>query len=239
MGDNLKSFNVSFISRYPSEDERLFIGGYYRIRVQSIRLTQTKQNFESFIAPLYYLDAMLTGVLIGFKYPKNAKGVIEHLFKYVLGQNPQPKMDKYLYETFDAFVQNKEHIIIDSFSLQRATESMCKLIMHSLVGRDDNKYKNDNDKTNLVRSELAAIFPKAKAVHIDAGSGTSQFSFSLIGFLSVLQISEWQKITIKGTWLSDLWKSPKRAFIEKEYESKNYKILFDEEEEENVLTITL
>merc|ERR1712228_902760 len=29
--DNLRAFNVSFISRYPSEDERLFIGGFHRI----------------------------------------------------------------------------------------------------------------------------------------------------------------------------------------------------------------
>merc|ERR1712228_217179 len=59
--DYLRSFNVSFISRYPSEDERLFNGGYYRIRVQSIKLLETKQNFAPFIAPLYYLDAMITG----------------------------------------------------------------------------------------------------------------------------------------------------------------------------------
>merc|ERR1712228_605586 len=92
-GDNdpLRSFNVSFISRYPSEDERLFIGGFWRIRVQSVKLLETKQNFAEFIAPLYYLDEMLTGAnMTELKYPKNAKGVIKHLFKYKLGQNPEP-----------------------------------------------------------------------------------------------------------------------------------------------------
>merc|ERR1712228_1144662 len=111
--DYLRSFNVSFISRYPSEDERLFIGGFWRIRVQSIKLLETKQNFESFIATLYYLDAMITGAVRFPKYPKNAKGVINHLFKYKLGQNPEPKMDSYLYETFDGYTRNKEHIIIN------------------------------------------------------------------------------------------------------------------------------
>merc|ERR1712228_1128220 len=131
----LRSFNVSFISRFPSEDERLFIGGYERIRVQSIRLTQTKQNFASFIAPLYYLDTMVCGAELQYakvKIDKNAKGVIDHLFKYKLGQNPEPKMDNYLYETFDGFIRNKEHIVITLWSLNRAKESMCKLIMHSI-----------------------------------------------------------------------------------------------------------
>merc|ERR1712228_275530 len=124
--DLLRSFNVSFISRYPSEDERLFIGGYQRIRVQSIKLLDTKQNFAQFIAPLYYLDAMLTAKLFmsSLNPGKNAKGIIEHLFKYKLGQNPEPKMDSYLYETFDGYTRNKEHIMINFYNLRNAKESM-------------------------------------------------------------------------------------------------------------------
>merc|ERR1712228_858688 len=98
--------------------------------------------------------------------------------------------------------------------------------MHSI--ERGNKLKDEKDKTNLVRCELAHIFQKAKTVHIDAGSDDCQYSFSLIGFLSVLQASEWQNVTIKGKWISDLWKSSKRASIEKEYQSKNYQMEYDD-----------
>merc|ERR1712228_305280 len=215
-----RAFNVSFISRFHSEDERLFIGGFWRIRVQSIRLTQTKQNFEAFIQPLYYLDAMLTAKAHMHKLNpgKNAKGVIEHLFKWKMGQNPEPKMDNYLYETFEAFIRNKEHIMIRLYYLEDAKESMYKLIMHSI--EKEIKLRDDLDKTNLVRCDLATIFDKAKTVHIDA----DRYSFSLIGFLSVLQASKWEKVTIEGKWISDLWES-----IRKQYEQQNYRINFGEE----------
>ena len=207
---------------------RLFIGGFWRIRVQSVRLLQTKQNFESFIQPLYYLDAMLTARanMNNLKPGKNAKEVIEHLFKWKLGQNPEPKMDNYLYETFEAFVRNKEHIMIDIEYLSYAKESMYKLIMHSI--EKENKVKDDSDGTNLIRDELATIFQKAKTVHIDAGSACDQCSFSLIGFLSVLQTSKWKKVTIKGKWISDLWKSSKRVSIEKQFGQKNYRTAYDQ-----------
>merc|ERR1712228_462240 len=230
MGDHLRSFNVSFISRYPSEDERLFIGGYYRIRVQSIKLLKTKQNFESFIAPLYYMDAMLTAASKFPKYTKNAKGVIDHLFKYKLGQNPKPRMDNYLYETFDAFIRNKEHIAINLEYLSQAKESMYKLIMHSI--ERNNNLKDDSDKTNLIRPVLAEIFSNVKTIHIEALS----HSFSLVGFLSVLQESEWKQVTITSFsygWISKLWQSSKRESIEKEYQSTNYKI----EQDRGILTI--
>merc|ERR1712228_112101 len=35
--DFLRLFNISWLSRFKDEDERLFIGGFWRIRVQSIR----------------------------------------------------------------------------------------------------------------------------------------------------------------------------------------------------------
>merc|ERR1712228_894972 len=106
---------------------------------------------------------------------KNAKGVINHLFKYKLGQKPEPKMDNYLYETFDGYTQNKEHIEINLWYLSEAKESMRKLIIHSIQ-------KGDNEKTNLLKNDICAIFPNVKTVHIDAANR----SFSLIGFLSVL-----------------------------------------------------
>ena len=219
---------------------RLFIGGHHRIRVQSIRLTQTQQNFASFIGPLYYLDAMTTGSggiietveMYQLNPGKNAKGVIYHLFKYKLGQNPEPKMDKYLYETFDAFVRNKEHIFINLEYLRRAKESMYKLLMHSIEKGDE--FKDDSDETNLIRPACATIFKKTKTLYIVA----SFYSFSLIGFLSVLQLSEWQKVTIAAYWASKLWGSSKRVAIEKEYQSKNYKIAFEKESYKYILTIT-
>eukprot|EP01084_Bolivina_argentea_P211499 359779_1 len=55
-------FDASWLSRYCHEDERLFFGSNFHIRVDSIRLRTTKQNFEVFYHSLYILDCMLNGI---------------------------------------------------------------------------------------------------------------------------------------------------------------------------------
>ena len=77
----LRGFDCSWLSRYKEEDERyellvmlilfilfcllfiyrLFFGGYYRIKIESIRIRRTRQNFETFIYSLWCFDTMITG----------------------------------------------------------------------------------------------------------------------------------------------------------------------------------
>ena len=78
----LRGFDCSIISNYPEEDERytftffsccliartlfclilrLFFGGWYYIKLESIYMTKTNQNFNTIISALSYLDAIITG----------------------------------------------------------------------------------------------------------------------------------------------------------------------------------
>merc|ERR1712228_1016409 len=110
-------------------------------------------------------------------------------------------------------------IMITLYWLRDAKESMRRLIIHSIEEGKD--VKADNDKTNLLKEDIYDIFPNIKTVHVNA----HYYSFSLVGFLSVLQASEWQKVTIEGKWISKLWKASKRASIEKQYESNGFQIM--------------
>eukprot|EP01084_Bolivina_argentea_P070683 128526_1 len=57
----LTGFNCSWLSRYKEEDERLFFGGGYFIKMVSVRIRNTNQNFEEFINVLCYFDIMISG----------------------------------------------------------------------------------------------------------------------------------------------------------------------------------
>eukprot|EP01084_Bolivina_argentea_P135932 239441_1 len=62
VGDaKLRAFGCAFISNYASEDEYLFCGGRFGIKVESIILQRTGWNFEKFIHALFYFDSLLTG----------------------------------------------------------------------------------------------------------------------------------------------------------------------------------
>eukprot|EP01084_Bolivina_argentea_P224095 379015_1 len=60
--NSLSFFDCSWISRYSiEEEERLFIGGAWMIRIESIIVIETKNNYEQQFHALFYLDAMLSG----------------------------------------------------------------------------------------------------------------------------------------------------------------------------------
>ena len=86
---------------------RLFFGGFYPIKLENLRLIETKQNFQQFIDPLWYFDAMITGgTLEDIKIRKEDVLIIKHLINDSLNRNNNKKtttsttFDKYIYDTF-------------------------------------------------------------------------------------------------------------------------------------------
>ena len=100
--------------------------------------------------------------------------------------------------------------------LNDANKSMRQLIVHSL--EENTQPKEENDKTNLLRGDIAKLFPNVKTVHIWAAG----YSFSLSGLMRLIQQAPWNHISVKDyqgdsrPWLLKAWKLNKEA-IEKEY----------------------
>merc|ERR1712130_994020 len=112
--------------------------------------------------------------------------------------------------------------------LSDAKSFMYKLIVHSL--EKGKQPKNDNDEINLLRPEIAKLFPNVKNVNIDAGTKDKQYPFSLIALLGLIQMTNWHQLTITATgekkknikdWISVFWIS-NRSMIEKEYKAAGY-----------------
>merc|ERR1712129_644027 len=93
----LRCFNCCFLSAFPEEDECLFFGGYYRIKLVCLRLLATHQNFKQFVRCCMHLDAMVTGsVMIGFKFNKNDRFVLINLLKYALTKQSLIEFDDFI-----------------------------------------------------------------------------------------------------------------------------------------------
>eukprot|EP01084_Bolivina_argentea_P265350 449753_1 len=54
-------FDCSFISKYVEEDERLWFAGCIKLKVQSVSIISTSQNFQHFFHAFYIFDAMISG----------------------------------------------------------------------------------------------------------------------------------------------------------------------------------
>lgn len=56
-----KGFDCSWISRFKEEDERLFFGGSWRIKIEGIILVESQVNFKNMFVCLTQFDGMVSG----------------------------------------------------------------------------------------------------------------------------------------------------------------------------------
>ncbi len=79
-GQRLRFFDTSSISSFKEEDERLTFGGSFPLQIISVRNTVTTQNFKNFFKPLYWFDAVFSGMRIdGLKKElKDKKLYLDH-----------------------------------------------------------------------------------------------------------------------------------------------------------------
>eukprot|EP01084_Bolivina_argentea_P148472 259553_1 len=118
----LRGFNVSWLSRYKEEHERLFYGGYYPMKIVSVRVKSTNNNYKKIIQSLAYLDMCISGTsgMDAFKASAHDILVIQNLFSLMLNQKATLTFDKYILDTIHAFIQNKTQITLDLYELNRS-----------------------------------------------------------------------------------------------------------------------
>ena len=108
----LRAFGVSWISNYGSENEWIFCGGRYGIKVEDVRMQKSGEKYYTWIKALYCFDAMLNGTDIDVTNVtkqdfKILKSLIDH--KLHISRN---KYDKYINDTFTAMTDYKTQLII-------------------------------------------------------------------------------------------------------------------------------
>ena len=58
-------FDCSWMSRYPDENERLFIHGIFPMKVESIRIIKTNRKHTDLFSALFLFDYYFSGSLVG------------------------------------------------------------------------------------------------------------------------------------------------------------------------------
>eukprot|EP01084_Bolivina_argentea_P282872 484324_1 len=56
-----KFFDVSWLSAFAEEDERIFMGTTYKIELETIIIMETKNNYKTVFGSFYKLDMILSG----------------------------------------------------------------------------------------------------------------------------------------------------------------------------------
>eukprot|EP01084_Bolivina_argentea_P063326 115665_1 len=243
----LKGFDVSWISRYKEEEERLFIGGFYYMKIESVRVRATNDNYEKIIRSLCYLDIIITGgneyMVKRSKIGKNGVLVIENLFNHALNKETSITLDRYIYDSFASFTHNKTQIVLDFHGLKHANKEIRDLIVHEFKST-----KTAKKKSNLLRLEMLLIFKNVNTIIITANAShdvdqegwgpdytyREQHSISIGGLLSLMDSRSLDKVVVKAeshksrwnNWIYSLWEE-KEETISKLCYAKGYSIAMD------------
>ena len=215
----LCSFNCSLFSNYTGENEHLFFGGAYRIKITTIRKIKTLENFYMFFKPLYHFHCMVTGTTwdpslygISPKLTCDDKDILEKLICKKLfsnfGGNVLQQLThlkyknmgyrnvfcEYISDVFDAFTNHQTQIIIDLHEIALFYSEIADLI------------KLPVEDTNLDHNNLSVVIFKLfknmrdLIIYSTGGSGPiiKQYRFNILNLLSNVESSmtHWLKITI-------------------------------------------
>eukprot|EP01084_Bolivina_argentea_P251275 421379_1 len=181
----LRGFPCYLFSRYKEESEMLFMGGHYRIKIESVRIIEGKngicQNFQLFFTALAKLNTMINGGIISPNEISKEKIIISSFFAYKLGKSNKniEKFDKYILKTMDAFSTQITQIVLNYSYLcndGRQDKEMRDLIMdENIQFNDDKKLVKAGEKINLFRKTLFKIFKNIKNIQIFTTGATGLF----------------------------------------------------------------
>merc|ERR1712228_803429 len=240
----LRGWDCSWIGRFgKEEDERLFFGGFYRIKVVNLRLIETNENMKQFVSAIFYFDLLLTAAwLNGIKSNKNDFFIIEALMNQSLKKQTNVILPPFICDCFQAFTQNKKQIILNlDYLNEYGDKRINDLLFHSLDRRQYDKVikRKDDEKNNLIRLELLSLFPNIKTLIIQSTDGEHSFSFSLMALLNVISQCNVNQIIIESeeyvndesshNWIKSLWESDEQK-LKKEYAGKGYEIEMKKEQ---------
>eukprot|EP01084_Bolivina_argentea_P266660 452360_1 len=187
----LKFFNCSFMSSYKEEDERLFFGGMWMIRVETIIRVDTKQNFIHVFKPLFCFDSIINGSdMDGNKLlktlNKNDIILLKHLVNYSLDKTFDIRYDKYIYQTWKTFTQHKKIIIINSYMLvnYKFPKEILSLLMYDLVESKEGKICGN---TNIFQPLILSLFPNIEKIifYTTSSGGGRVYPFLFSSFFSL------------------------------------------------------
>ena len=226
---------------------RLFMGGFWYIKVVSIYITKSHQNFSTIITALSVFDSMLSGAMtknevwkgISAKHVSVLKGLVNDSLGNKDGKG-EVELDPYIKNTFKAFIQSKKSIILNQRYLSdefEVNKDFRNLIMYKLERYKEHILPTDN--TNLFRSELLTLFKKVTTITLI----TNHFLHDKIGIISmdalllIIKNTSLERINILSfvqknvsdcsSWISQMWNGLSLNMINK-YKECGFKIEFKE-----------
>eukprot|EP01083_Nonionella_stella_P022692 62726_1 len=235
----LSGFRCSWISGFTEEDEMLFMGGRYRIAIESVRILSGKgghcQNFEYIFGALCKFNKMFNGDCADKRMISDDETItIINLIHWISNKDAKHNFDIYILDTFRCFAEQKRHIVFNYYTLfKRNDQALLDTVFYGMKGGYDLKHTEFwTEKINIFRKDLFQVFKNAERIdiHTTDYNGHGQCGFSLRQLLSEIENEQWSEVRVyavhykaNGAWIGGVWLTEAEELTEK------YRIAFRNE----------
>eukprot|EP01083_Nonionella_stella_P054738 144484_1 len=183
----VRGFDASWFSRFAGEDETLFFGSDFRLRIESIRIISTvhKPDEEAFYA-FFIFECMLNGCRPPhkIKLTDTVNRYVTSLWNWKLNKtDPDTPIDPYISDTF-VNICSRTQIALNLWCLDTLfPNEWTDLLMQYIKPQNDY-----DDVCNLFRADVFRICTNIEKLIIHASSrdGKLQYAFDLFALLSIV-----------------------------------------------------
>lgn len=200
-GKMLTMFDCSWISKYKSDDERVYFGGFEKIRIDTIIIKNELNewiNYQQYFHALYLFDNMVNGQSL-FESDIEITYNDTEIIKQFLSLSYE-LIDEYIVQCWKLYKKNKIEVVINMnyLYLHFNLEQINQWIVRSLQRSEDSTII---PYENIISDVIFKTFVNMKELIIYSTSMTGRYSyqFSLNRFLEIICLSSsWREIKIIG-----------------------------------------
>lgn len=246
----LNMFDVSWLSRFPDENERVFAGGMVTIRVEAVRTVETNKVYKTVFDALYIIDSMVSDGRVNINDFKINSKVMDVMNKFINFQQASSSMDSYMASMVKSYIRRKKKIVINfhMFLFSKLKKEIYGMIIEDEVKEDETENCDVSDiksRANLLSSNIFKIFPNVQDIVIKTSSPYDNgfsYPFNMFYLLKIIQSSStWRTINIQQmktdlknkttediSWINKLWSKSSNKLMQ-EFGKKKLKIDYQTE----------
>ena len=214
---NQARLNVSWISRYNEESERLFLHSQQPLELVSIRICPNKKwiKYESFFKVLYYIHSVCNnGTIFAENQTSEQRLLYTKIFNAIW--NMDQALPSYIRECYELFKISIKEIILrlDEEGITVDIDYIIKQLLYQNDGctvYENNEIVSEiNNKSNLLQSQFISLFPNLERIRILCGKEDEFWQFSIIYLIKEIIKSRPRNeiyVELRAIWNKDKFKS--------------------------------
>ena len=197
-----RHIDCDWLSAFPEESERLWMGGRFMLNLETVRVIETKNSYRRFLHAFHLFDAMLCGGREGQKVTKTDVRIVRGAVSENLGIKSNG-YHSFVNDTFHHFCARKTQIVLNLWRLDERVNNkeFVSLVMNEVKAREYSDVSDDD--VNLFKPVLFELFGNVQELVVKAEDGRDQYAFNLESLAQFAFPKSLRRMNIKGKWLED------------------------------------